>query len=219
MPDASFLLQSLSTVWQDGGPLMWPITFMALLIYTESIRVLFKVSAHPMATVKTDPVHFSLRQKAWLAQASESEHHRNFNDKLLSQTRKSLKEYYQRRIIWLGRFIKCCPLLGLLGTVTGMGYTFESLLETGLSQAEGMATGISEALITTQYGLMVAIPGLFIVGFIKAQVAKIDRNLLRLHLTSFHHVIPRSRSSSPMSEHAGPLGQHALSSTFLPQES
>ncbi|MEM7646530.1 MAG: MotA/TolQ/ExbB proton channel family protein [Pseudomonadota bacterium] len=55
------------------------------------------------------------------------------------------------------------PLLGLLGTVIGMIETFESLQDASLfSQSGGIAGGISQALITTQMGLVVAIPGLLI---------------------------------------------------------
>ncbi|MCJ8276557.1 MAG: MotA/TolQ/ExbB proton channel family protein [Bdellovibrionales bacterium] len=53
------------------------------------------------------------------------------------------------------------PLLGLLGTVIGMIETFSSLQDSALfSQSGGIAGGISQALITTQMGLVVAIPGL-----------------------------------------------------------
>lgn len=54
------------------------------------------------------------------------------------------------------------PLLGLLGTVTGMVETFDSLAEMALfSQGGGVAGGIAQALLTTQVGLVVAIPGIF----------------------------------------------------------
>ena len=55
------------------------------------------------------------------------------------------------------------PLLGLLGTVSGMIETFDSLADMSLfSQSGGIAGGISQALITTQMGLAVAIPGLIV---------------------------------------------------------
>ena len=50
------------------------------------------------------------------------------------------------------------PLLGLLGTVTGIIKTFGDLSFSGAGQAEFISAGISEALITTEYGLVVAIP-------------------------------------------------------------
>lgn len=55
------------------------------------------------------------------------------------------------------------PLLGLLGTVSGMIETFDSLADMSLfSQSGGIAGGISQALITTQVGLLVAVPGLLL---------------------------------------------------------
>jgi len=57
--------------------------------------------------------------------------------------------------------VMVAPLLGLLGTVIGMIETFSSLGSQEMySQSGGIAGGISQALLTTQMGLMVAIPGL-----------------------------------------------------------
>jgi len=56
------------------------------------------------------------------------------------------------------------PLLGLLGTVLGMIQTFDVLAVFGTGNARALAGGISVALITTQTGLLVAIPGLFMGG-------------------------------------------------------
>lgn len=53
------------------------------------------------------------------------------------------------------------PLLGLLGTVTGMIETFDGVSSAADGVGRQMADGISQALITTQVGLVVAIPGLF----------------------------------------------------------
>ena len=50
------------------------------------------------------------------------------------------------------------PLLGLLGTVTGMISTFDIITEYGTGDPKLLSSGISEALITTKYGLVVAIP-------------------------------------------------------------
>lgn len=59
--------------------------------------------------------------------------------------------------------VMIAPLLGLLGTVSGMIETFDSLGDMSLfSQSGGIAGGISQALVSTQMGLAVAIPGLII---------------------------------------------------------
>ena len=72
------------------------------------------------------------------------------------------------------------PLLGLLGTVIGMIETFESLGSQSLyTQTGGIAAGISQALITTQMGLLVAIPGLFIGRFL-------DKKMELVHLKEAH---------------------------------
>ena len=54
------------------------------------------------------------------------------------------------------------PLLGLLGTVTGMIKTFKLITVFGTGDAKSLSSGISEALITTEFGLIVAIPALII---------------------------------------------------------
>lgn len=62
------------------------------------------------------------------------------------------------------------PLLGLLGTVTGMIETFVSLKDMSLHAASGgVSGGISQALLTTQMGLVVAIPGLIADRMLRAR--------------------------------------------------
>jgi len=58
------------------------------------------------------------------------------------------------------------PLLGLLGTVTGMINTFKLITVFGSGDAKTLSGGISEALITTEFGLIVAIPSLFLYAFL-----------------------------------------------------
>lgn len=78
---------------------------------------------------------------------------------LLSEEEDQLNRY---KII-IKSVVVLAPLLGLLGTVSGMIETFDSLAEMSLfSQSGGIAGGISQALITTQMGLAVAIPGLIV---------------------------------------------------------
>lgn len=73
------------------------------------------------------------------------------------------------------------PLLGLLGTVMGMIETFDSLADMSLfSQSGGIAGGISQALITTQMGLAVAIPGLIVSGILFRTQKDIELELAQL---------------------------------------
>lgn len=76
------------------------------------------------------------------------------------------------------------PLLGLLGTVTGMIATFEIITEFGTGDPKMLSGGISEALITTQLGLVVAIPAVLLGNILKgraeAVVATIERAALHV---------------------------------------
>lgn len=102
-------------------------------------------------------------------------------------------------VAWLNRRLDGClavigvlaaiaPLLGLLGTVTGMIATFDVLAVFGTGNSRAMAGGISEALITTQTGLLVAIPGLYMHGYLTRRAQHLKQRIqwvgyyLRRHL-------------------------------------
>ena len=87
---------------------------------------------------------------------------RSILDETVLRTNRSLNDY----LSVIGVLAAIAPLLGLLGTVTGMIATFDVLAVFGTGNAKAMAGGISEALITTQTGLLVAIPGLYMKGFL-----------------------------------------------------
>jgi len=69
----------------------------------------------------------------------------------------------------LGIFIAMAPLLGLLGTVTGMIETFQAMTLFGTGDAKLMSGGISEALITTALGLVIAIPLMLLHSFLSGK--------------------------------------------------
>jgi biopolymer transport protein ExbB len=69
------------------------------------------------------------------------------------------------------------PLLGLLGTVLGMIETFQVISLFGTGNAKALAGGISVALVTTQTGLLVAIPGLFLAGMLRRRARRLATNL------------------------------------------
>jgi biopolymer transport protein ExbB len=69
------------------------------------------------------------------------------------------------------------PMLGLLGTVAGMIHVFEAISAYGTSDAQSMAAGISEALLTTETGLVLAIPILFFYTLLTHQVDSITKYL------------------------------------------
>jgi biopolymer transport protein ExbB len=69
------------------------------------------------------------------------------------------------------------PLLGLLGTVTGIMNTFTLMTVFGTGDVKTLSSGISEALITTEYGLIVAIPALLIHSFLSRKAKGISDDL------------------------------------------
>jgi biopolymer transport protein ExbB len=92
------------------------------------------------------------------------------------------------------------PLLGLLGTVTGMIATFDVITEFGNSNPKLLAGGISEALVTTEFGLMVAIPMLLIGNLLSGWSQRIkddiDGAALRVsNIASGNDVVEMERGS------------------------
>lgn len=83
---------------------------------------------------------------------------------MLREERLGIQQTFQEQRISLGAMIAAAPLLGLLGTVSGMTKTFESLGgAAGEKSMEGLARGISEVLVATEAGLAVAIPAMVLV--------------------------------------------------------
>jgi len=93
---------------------------------------------------------------------------------ILDETVLILGSSLDRYLALIGVLAALAPLLGLLGTVTGMIATFDVISIFGTGNAKAMAGGISEALITTQTGLLVAIPGLYMSNFLnrRAEILK-----------------------------------------------
>lgn len=78
----------------------------------------------------------------------------------------------ERFLNTLGTISGISPLLGLLGTVIGMIKVFSAIMISGVGDANVLAGGISEALITTAAGLTVAIPSYFFYRFFRGMVAE-----------------------------------------------
>jgi biopolymer transport protein ExbB len=93
----------------------------------------------------------------------------------------------RRDLVVLGALTAIAPLLGLLGTVRGMIQTFDAVATVGGHTGTRVAAGISQALITTQYGLVVAMPGVF--GL--ARLQRMLRNVQVLMADCRAHVLQR----------------------------
>ncbi len=85
----------------------------------------------------------------------------------------------------LGTLVAMCPLMGLLGTVTGMIQVFDVMAITGGGDAKSMAAGVSRATIPTMAGMVAALSGVFGTSYIN-KIAQRENHLLEDHLTMDH---------------------------------
>ena len=82
----------------------------------------------------------------------------DLKDELVIETEEASRGYLGRYLPILNTIGNISPLLGLLGTIIGMIIAFESIAAVGTGDPKVVADGISQALVTTASGLIVAIP-------------------------------------------------------------
>ncbi len=114
-----------------------------------------------------------------------------------------------RRNLWiLGTVGATAPFVGLFGTVVGIMHAFRQMAITGQGGFAVVASGISEALVTTAGGIAVAIEAVVIFNFLNVHVQKLALQLRLLteeYLEIVKEVLPelRARSSAPAARSAG----------------
>jgi len=129
-----------------GGPVMIAIIALSVVLYSRCFKLLWSLR----------------RSRRQLTRATRSATDRPALGRVGAQAQES----FQQQRVALGAMIAAAPLLGLLGTVSGMVKTFESLSARGGEKSmEGLARGISEVLVATESGLAVALPALLLVYF------------------------------------------------------
>ena len=84
---------------------------------------------------------------------------------------------YERRLNLLASVMSISPMLGLLGTVTGMIRAFTNISKYGAGDAAIVADGIAEALLTTAAGLMIAIPVIVIYNYLNRRLEKMENEI------------------------------------------
>jgi biopolymer transport protein ExbB len=94
------------------------------------------------------------------------------NHRLRVALRETFRESLGARLGVIQVITAILPLLGLLGTVTGMIRTFEVMTAFGTGNVRGMADGISQALITTMAGLMTALAGMYFAGDLHERIER-----------------------------------------------
>ncbi len=164
-------------LFKAGGPIMWPLLALAILalgIILERLWSLRRATILPAGV--TDQVltlvreqrvgseHIaSLRTHSPLGRvlATVLTERKRPHDILVSRTEDTGRQVVHGLSRWLntlGTIAIVSPLVGLLGTVTGMIRMFLVITEFGVGDASRLAGGIGEALMTTAFGLVVAIP-------------------------------------------------------------
>lgn len=135
----------------QGGQVLYGIFFLCLVLWTLILERLWffyfeqpKLARTIAAAWLARPIH-----TGWTAQ--------KIRQSWLSQHQQTAQQHLSA----IGMLIAICPLMGLLGTVTGMIHVFDVLAATGTGNARAMADGISQATIPTMAGLVVALTGLY----------------------------------------------------------
>lgn len=138
----------------SGGPVLWTILIVLLLMWILIVerwiylRFAFKPQQQRLFErwqLRDQPSRYYsvvIRQR-WLAQ---------------------IELDLNRHLIFIRTLVILCPMLGLLGTVTGMISVFEALAAANRFNAEVMAEGISKATIPTMAGMVVALPGVLVIS-------------------------------------------------------
>jgi biopolymer transport protein ExbB len=91
----------------------------------------------------------------------------------LEDTGRHVVHELERFLNTLGTIAAVSPLLGLLGTVTGIIHAFNAITANGIGDPRVLSGGIGEALITTAAGLTVAIPSLVVYRFLRGKVERL----------------------------------------------
>jgi len=170
------------TLWEHinkGGMVIWFILALALMAALVTIFKWFDINSvkRPQAgDLQTILNHLNRGEKDQaLAKASSvpgpfgdllvagvnhAEEEKELLEEILYERLLATQPKLERMLAFIALTAGASPLLGLLGTVTGMIQTFRLITVFGTGDAKSLSSGISEALITTEFGLYVAIPAL-----------------------------------------------------------
>ena len=152
--DAELLQQFVTQVDKFaglGGPVIWAILAVCLLLWTLIIeRYWFiRLSFPRRARGYIDQWQQRSDRSSWAA--------RKIREAMISQIHQQLHSL----LPLIKTLIALCPMLGLLGTVTGMVAVFDVIAIEGNSDAQAMAQGVYRSTLPTMAGLVVALSGLY----------------------------------------------------------
>jgi biopolymer transport protein ExbB len=179
-----------------GGPFMWPLLACSVLIITISIerswflqnrlvspkglpnQIINLVKNDMMSTKQAHEIS-SLSSLGFLLISclKYKDLKRDNLESKIEEKAIEVKYSLERYLSVLGTVATISPLLGLLGTVVGMITAFTGLTENTGANPDLLAAGISQALITTAFGLFIAVPGLVLHKYFEQKVNYLLINL------------------------------------------
>lgn len=119
---------------------------------------------------------------AWNARPErKSWHAHRIREEMISEVRLTTQQYLDM----IRACVALAPLMGLLGTVTGMVQVFEVMAVMGTGNARAMADGVSKATVPTMVGMVAALSGIFISYWLQ-QKSRHEVQLLGEHMTLDH---------------------------------
>ncbi|MBM5811584.1 MAG: MotA/TolQ/ExbB proton channel family protein [Gammaproteobacteria bacterium] len=186
-----------------GGPVMWPILICSVgaaaiicerLWTLQSKRVIPReLTERVWKLVETRTLteqHIAALERnspLWRVVAAglaNRERGREIMQEVIEDSGRHVVHELERFLNMLGTIAAISPLLGLLGTVTGIIEAFEAITSQGVGDARVLSGGIAEALITTAAGLMVAIPALigyrYLRGVVDGLVVEMEKEAIKL---------------------------------------
>ena len=144
-------LASIRSFLELGGDVLYAIMFVLFLMWTFILeRLWYFYRVHPGE--KRDIV------ATWEARAdTTSWYAKRIREEMISRTSIALSN----NIALIKALIAICPLLGLMGTVTGMVSVFDVMTYSGSGNARAMAAGVSMATVPTMAGMVAALSGVY----------------------------------------------------------
>jgi biopolymer transport protein ExbB len=181
-------------VWfKKGGLVMYPLILAAilgLLLSLERIIVLSRKSTNPERFMRKlrpcfekgqceEAIAFCSRSATTLGQVlsgilRQNGKSRDSAEKAARETMLRELPVLEKRMVLIAAIGGSAPLMGLLGTVSGMISLFKVITDVGTNDPRILAGGISEALVTTQTGLIIAIPILLLHGYLSDRLERIQ---------------------------------------------
>ncbi len=193
-------------IWIAGGPLMYPLAALAFVIYFYALEMLIYFRREEYHAID------ELTWEGWIKKPDDSKgtigaiiKYSQTGVKTLRDVESRFEEIktahlprVQRKIIFLSILVTVSPLMGLLGTVMGMLTTFKGLAHSSGQVIDVVAQGISEALITTQTGLIIAIPGYILVYMLTRRRQEQAAFLERVESLTLQHFtrLPKSQQEA-----------------------